>query len=152
VTEPNAAQAPEDADGAAEVPLVLLSHRGPVTFDRGESGRTASRGGGGFVTALAGLAEHLADAMWVCATSSAEDAAVVREADGQAVLVSIGAEPEIDACPRAGQGSALRIRMVQVDPAAHAAFYGVISNPLLWFIQHGLYGLAESPVITLGGA
>lgn len=95
MTEPNAAQAPEDADGAAEVPLVLLSHRGPVTFDRGESGRTESRSGGGVVTALAGLAEHLTDAMWVCATSSAEDAAAVREADGQAVLVSIGAEPEI---------------------------------------------------------
>ena len=35
-----------------------------------------------------------------------------------------------------------------VDPDAHADFYGVIANPLLWFVQHGLYGLASAPDIT----
>jgi hypothetical protein len=33
---------------------VLLSHCGPVSFGRDESGRTASRGAGGLVTALIG--------------------------------------------------------------------------------------------------
>jgi hypothetical protein len=37
-----------------DLPIVLLSHRGPVSFGRDESGRTASRGAGGLVTALIG--------------------------------------------------------------------------------------------------
>src|SRR5512132_1522187 len=37
-----------------DLPIVLLSHCGPVSFGRDESGRTASRGAGGLVTALIG--------------------------------------------------------------------------------------------------
>ena len=37
-----------------DLPMVLLSHRGPVSFGRDESGRTASRGAGGLVTARIG--------------------------------------------------------------------------------------------------
>src|ERR1700760_1807376 len=71
-------------EGAAEpidLPLVLLSHRGPVTFGREGDRRTTSKGSGGLVTALLGLAEHLSDAVWVCAAASEEDAAVSRQAD-----------------------------------------------------------------------
>jgi hypothetical protein len=39
---------------ATQLPVVLLSHRGPVSFGRDESGRTANRGAGGLVTALIG--------------------------------------------------------------------------------------------------
>ncbi len=31
------------------------------------------------------------------------------------------------------------------DPAAYDRFYNVIANPLLWFIQHSLWGLASRP-------
>ena len=55
----------------ADLPVVLLSHRGPVSFERDPSGRrTASRGAGGLVTALTGLVSDLPDALWVCAASS----------------------------------------------------------------------------------
>ena len=37
-----------------DLPIVLLSHHGPVSFGRDESGRTANRGAGGLVTALIG--------------------------------------------------------------------------------------------------
>jgi hypothetical protein len=37
-----------------DLPIVLLSHRGPVSFGRDESGRTANRGAGGLVTVLIG--------------------------------------------------------------------------------------------------
>ena len=37
-----------------DLPIVLLSHHGPVSFGRDESGRTANRGAGGPVTALIG--------------------------------------------------------------------------------------------------
>jgi hypothetical protein len=33
---------------ATQLPVVLLSHRGPVSFGRDESGRTASRGPAGW--------------------------------------------------------------------------------------------------------
>jgi len=37
-------------------PLIIVSNRGPVTYDRDESGaRVERRGGGGLVTALRGL-------------------------------------------------------------------------------------------------
>ena len=37
-----------------DLPIVPLSHHGPVSFGRDESGRTANRGAGGLVTALIG--------------------------------------------------------------------------------------------------
>jgi trehalose-6-phosphate synthase len=59
---------------ATDLPVVLLSHRGPVSFARDPSGRrTASRGAGGLVTALTGLVPDLPDAVWVSAASSEED-------------------------------------------------------------------------------
>ena len=44
-----------------EAALVLVSNRGPATF---EPGGEARRGGGGLVTALTGLVHHR-DAIWV---------------------------------------------------------------------------------------
>ena len=41
--------------GSSEVPLVLVSNRGPVTFD---AAGEVQRGSGGVVTALTGLASH----------------------------------------------------------------------------------------------
>src|SRR4029453_14096634 len=60
----------------SDLPVVLLSHRGPVSFERDPSaGGAGSRGAGGLVTALAGLISDLPDAVWVCAASSDEDVA-----------------------------------------------------------------------------
>jgi trehalose 6-phosphate synthase len=42
----------------------------------------------------------------------------------------------------------VRLRLVEVDQQAHDDFYTVIANPLLWFLQHGMYGLALAPVLT----
>ncbi len=42
----------------------------------------------------------------------------------------------------------MRLRLVEVDQQAHDDFYTVIANPLLWFLQHGMYGLALAPVLT----
>ncbi len=51
--------------------------------------------------------------------------------------------PEEDA-----EGPTLNVRYVEVEPERHEAFYKVIANPLLWFIQHGLYGRATAPDLT----
>jgi trehalose 6-phosphate synthase len=135
---------------ADELPLVLLSHRGPVSFGRDGDRRTATKGSGGLVTALLGLAEHLADAVWVCAANSDEDIAVAQEANGRSVRVQTS--PQLSLVEEGEQsdadGKTLEVRMVETDPWAHEAFYTVVSNPILWFIQHGLYGLTFAPVLT----
>jgi trehalose 6-phosphate synthase len=129
-----------------EMPLVLLSNRGPVTFDRDTLGRTVNRGAGGLVSALSGLAEHLDDAVWVCGVATQEDAVVAREAEGGSILVQTHPGPlVVEGKP---EGPAVRVRLVATDPRAYADFYSVWSNPILWFIQHGLYGRTLSPVLT----
>jgi trehalose 6-phosphate synthase len=137
---------------ATGLPMVLLSHRGPVSFERDAAGaRTASRGAGGLVTALTGLVSDLPDAVWVCAAGSEEDAAVAAEHGGRAVRVSLDAEPRVlgDEDDGAAEGTpSMRLRLVEVEGHAHDDFYTVIANPLLWFLQHGMYGLALAPQLT----
>jgi len=116
-------------------PLIIVSNRGPVEHSREDGERRAQRGHGGLVTALSGLAGHFDGAVWVCAALSEEDVAVTREHDGAAFDLE-------------GDGPALRVRMVELDPEAQHKFYAVISNPLLWFIQHYLWDLSDSPDIT----
>ena len=97
-----------------------------------------SRGAGGLVTALTGLTERLTDTVWICGASTDEDHAVVRENNGASFDVE------------GPHGSAeMHVRMVPIDPDTHEKFYGVIANPLLWFVQHGLYGLSTSPDLTM---
>jgi trehalose 6-phosphate synthase len=116
-------------------PLVIVSNRGPVEHTVVDGERKAERGHGGLVTALAGLASHFEGAVWVCAALSDEDVAVARENKGGAFDVE-------------GDGAALRIRMLELDPDAQHKYYAVISNPLLWFIQHYLWDLSDEPDIT----
>lgn len=39
------------------------------------------------------------------------------------------------------------MRYASVEPAAYQKHYGVIANPLIWFIQHYLWALAYEPLI-----
>ena len=63
-----------------DTPLVLVSNRGPATFEGGE----AKRGGGGLVTALKGLVHHR-DAVWVASAMTDEDAEVAEQHGGALV-------------------------------------------------------------------
>jgi trehalose 6-phosphate synthase len=112
-------------------PLVLVSNRGPVTFDD-EGG--VSRGTGGLVTALTGLASHR-DAVWVASTMTAGDAVKARAEGGKAFVV------------RSPQGGEYSVRLVESDPDAYDRFYNIIANPMLWFIQHYLWDLSNAPDI-----
>ena len=114
-------------------PLIIVSNRGPLQFDRDENGeRTVRRGGGGLVTALSGLVSHR-DALWIASTMSEEDVAVVNEAGGPI-------EQELD-------GVDYRVCLVGSDPVAYDRFYNVIANPILWFIQHYLWDISNAPDI-----
>ena len=117
------------------VPVILVSNRGPVEYGRTDGERSSKRGSGGLVTALSGLAGRLDDVVWVCGALSDEDAVVSKERGGKAF------EPEDDK-------SGLKVRMVELDADEQYKFYNVISNPLLWFIQHYLWGMSTAPDIT----
>jgi trehalose 6-phosphate synthase len=53
--------------------LIIAANRGPVRFNYDiNSERTFTRGGGGLVTALLGLAQHV-DATWVAAADTDAD-------------------------------------------------------------------------------
>ena len=100
--------------------LIIVSNRGPVTFDRGADGaRVVRRGGGGLVTALRGLLEHH-DVTWIAAATTDEDRVVAAEGSSDAALVA----PE---------------------PDTYHGYYNVVANPMLWFIQHGLWGRGLRP-------
>ncbi len=114
--------------------LVLVSNRGPATFEREDDGSLKPhRGGGGLVTALTGLVHHR-DALWVASAMSEEDAEAAREHGGKSF------DCDLD-------GTTYRIRLVESDPVAYEQFYNVVANPLLWFIQHYLWDLSNAPDI-----
>ena len=124
--------------------LIVASNRGPLSFDRTRSGIWhAKRGSGGLVTALAELG-RMAPVTWVSAAMDSDDraaSAVLRGApdSGQnALLQLIGRELP-------GQDLRLDMRPIRAD--AWQAHYGVVANPLLWFMQHQLYNLPYEPTI-----
>jgi trehalose 6-phosphate synthase len=111
-------------------PLVVVSNRGPVGFRRDAGGElTTVRGAGGLVTALRPLVDR-GDVTWV---ASAMD-------DAERELAAAGAREE-----RSDAGTRFRLRLVAHDPEAYRLFYGVVANPVLWFVQHGLWDLKREP-------
>jgi trehalose 6-phosphate synthase len=117
-----------------ETPLVLVSNRGPATFERGDDGvLVPRRGGGGLVTALTGLVHHR-DAVWIASAMSEEDVEAAREHGGRSFDVTL-------------DDATYRVRLVESEPEAYDGFYNVVANPLLWFIQHYLWDLSNAPDI-----
>jgi trehalose 6-phosphate synthase len=112
-------------------PLVLVSNRGPVTF---EADGEVKRGTGGLVTALIGLASYR-DVTWIASAMTDEDVATAQRHDGKAFPV------------RAPDGGEYRVKLVASDDEAYDRFYNIIANPMLWFIQHYLWDLSNAPDI-----
>ena len=109
--------------------LIIVSNRAPVTFSRDESGgREHSRGSGGLVTALNAAARRRKGTVWIASASSDEDARVARESEGEPYEVED-----------------LKVTLVEHDEDSYDLMYNRIANPLLWFVQHGLYDLPYAP-------
>ncbi|HMD57069.1 MAG TPA: trehalose-6-phosphate synthase [Solirubrobacteraceae bacterium] len=119
------------SEPAQRTPLVLVSNRGPVTF---QADGEVQRGSGGLVTALTGLASHR-EAIWIASAMNDYDAEVSLEHGGRAFPV------------RAPGGGEYEVRLVTSDPEAYDRFYNVFANPMLWFIQHYLWDLSNAPDI-----
>ncbi len=107
--------------------MIVVSHRGPVSFRREPDGTFVTRrGAGGVVSALAPLLAGRADAQWIAAAISDDDRA--------AVTAGAVAVDGID------------VELLALDAEAHRQHYDVISNRILWFCFHGLFDLAREPV------
>src|SRR5690349_12724608 len=112
-------------------PLVLVSNRGPVTY---QDDGSVKRGTGGLVTALTGLASHR-DAIWIASAMTDQDVEGAREHGGRPFEVE------------APEGGSFRVKFIESDAEAYDRFYNIIANPMLWFIQHYLWDLSNAPDI-----
>jgi len=112
---------------ASRAPLALY----PADPYRGTSERL-TKGPGGLVTALSSLA-GATHATWVAITRDDADRSLAERGDPAPLITEDGT----------------RYDVAFVDPGAEAyeLFYSVISNPLLWFIQHYLWDLAREPIV-----
>ncbi|HEC10046.1 MAG TPA: trehalose-6-phosphate synthase [Acidimicrobiales bacterium] len=106
--------------------LVIVSNRGPVGFRFDEQGRAvAGKTAGGLAS---GLKPLVADgrSLWL--------AVAITEADRVA-----STRGRIDA-------NGIQLELLDVDPDIYADAYDIVSNSTLWFLHHGLFDLARTPV------
>jgi trehalose 6-phosphate synthase len=109
--------------------VIVVTNRGPASFQRRDDGTfTSRRGAGGVVSALAPLlggATVGVDATWVAAALSDDDRAAVRA--GVATVESVD------------------LHLLDIDPALQRLHYDLVSNSVLWFLHHGLFDLPRRP-------
>ena len=111
----------------ADTQVLVASNRGPVSFSLADDGALSMRrGGGGLVSALAGLS---GDILWVCATLSDADRAAARRApDGRLAVPGVAA-----------------VRMLDIPSGTFHRAYNAVANSTLWFVHHMLYDTPNKP-------
>jgi trehalose 6-phosphate synthase len=115
---------------------IIAANRAPLSLEpadplRGRPERLV-KGAGGLVTALSSLASATG-ALWVAAARNEQDRQLAARGDPAEL--------------RTEDGTDYRVAFIQAPDEAFDLFYNVISNPLLWFIQHYLWDLAREPVM-----
>lgn len=109
--------------------LIVAANRAPYELTATGALR---RGSGGVVTALLAVAEATG-ATWVASARNETERRAAARGDDIAI-------------ERDGR-MPFRLRFAPTDALMYDKHYGVIANPLLWFIQHYLWQLAYEPVI-----
>jgi trehalose 6-phosphate synthase len=110
--------------------VIIVAHRGPVTFVRDERGGFHARRGAGGLAGTLGplLTHHRGDGgpvTWVAAAMSDDDRAAA--AAGKTKLEDVD------------------LQLLELDPREHRLHYDVVSNATLWFLYHGLFDLPRRP-------
>jgi trehalose 6-phosphate synthase len=110
--------------------LIIASNRGPITFNKDGNGELVhQRGTGGLVTALTGVTRQ-AEARWVACARTEED--------------KIWGEGFV---PVDETDEKLWVQFISPTDAQYEGYYNVISNPLLWFLQHSMWDIFREPTI-----
>jgi trehalose 6-phosphate synthase len=108
-------------------PIVVVSNRGPVSFEIDEAapgGLRARRGAGGLVSGLGPLVRGT-EAIWIAAAMT----------DGDRVVAARGTT----------EAEGFRVRLLDIDPATWSTFYDGVCNEALWFAHHGLWNPVYEP-------
>ncbi len=118
----------------AQRDVIIVSNRGPFAFQQEEDGEVKiQRSGGGLVTALLGLAKNV-PSTWIACAMNDEDR---NWKEGDIPLVEDGQ-----------QAGNLHVRFIDTKPEAYERYYQVISNPLLWFLQHSIWDFSRAPTLN----
>ena len=108
-------------------PIVLVSNRGPVSFDLDDRGELQGRrGAGGLVSGIGPLVEGT-PTTWIAAAMT----------DGDRAAAATGSVVEHEG---------FRVRLLALDPETYRLAYDVVCNESLWFAHHGLWDRAHEPV------
>lgn len=113
--------------------LILASNRGPVEFHKEKDEIVMKRGAGGLVATLLPLMEAL-NGVWIASAMTPEDKTVA----------SRYAENRVPVTP---EDPKFCMSFVPSDPERYDEYYSVISNPLLWFVQHNMWNSPYTPDI-----
>jgi len=114
---------------------IVAANRPPVDLSPdGEASVRFVRGAGGLVTGLSGLVQATG-AVWV---------ASVRDGFEGELDLGSGGEPMM---VETAEGSRFQVSWVDPPRLAYDMYYNTIANPLLWFLQHYLWNLAEAPTL-----
>jgi trehalose 6-phosphate synthase len=142
--------------------LIVVSNRGPITFEvqRGApAGLSGDRGPGGLVTALAELGRHL-PVSWVAAALTPGDVVAAEALAGGYAGARVRRRPSSRSRPVRGArirarvdalirdrlpGQDLRLHLVALPETVFEPYYRQVCNPFLWFVQHLMYSPAYGP-------
>lgn len=107
--------------------LIVATNRGPVEYYVTQDQQIKTRrGSGGVITALTETGSQL-EMSWVAMAMGEGDRRAVKEAQQTGRL------------PALTHGQKMHLHYVVISQAAYRKHYEVISNQLLWFLQHYLY-------------
>jgi len=114
---------------------IVAANRPPVDLAHDPADRTRFvRGAGGLVTGLSGLAQATG-AVWVASVRDGLEGELEVDGGGEPMMVETT------------DGSRFQVSWVNPPRLAYDLYYNTIANPLLWFVQHYLWNLAEVPVL-----
>lgn len=113
--------------------LIVASNRGPIEFYRENGKMEMRRGAGGLVSTLLPFMETV-KGTWIASAMSDEDVEVACKFEGCKVPVP---KDNPDFC----------VSFVVVDRDIYENYYSVISNPLIWFVQHYMWNTPYLPEI-----
>ena len=114
---------------------IIAANRAPVdVVARDGQAPVFSRGAGGLVTGLSSLAQATG-AVWVAAARGEAETQLRLDDEGEPMIVETS------------DGGRFQVSWVSAPRLVYDMYYNTISNPLLWFVQHYLWNLAEAPVL-----
>ncbi|NYB51651.1 MAG: trehalose-6-phosphate synthase [Methanobacteriaceae archaeon] len=113
--------------------LIVVSNRGPVEFYKKNSELEMKRGAGGLVSTLLPLVETL-NGVWIASAMTLGDVEVAEQFPNNRVPI-----PE--------DNPLFWVPFVVVDRHRYESYYSLISNPLLWFVQHYMWNSPYTPDI-----